>query len=76
MKTIYFINKQYIILGGKWNGCLCVLNTESDKEVESYSVHSDTITCVAIDEKEKIIITGARNGEVVGWNIRESFKLK
>lgn len=47
-----------MIVGGYWDGKLLLISTDNDSVIDLYNYHQDTITCLALDPKETVLITG------------------
>ena len=51
-----------------------VFSIEKESLIDVYNNHSDTITSIELDPKEKYFITGSRNGECKFWKIQYDIK--
>ncbi|EGR28407.1 hypothetical protein IMG5_175930 [Ichthyophthirius multifiliis] len=74
----FFLNQKYqkyIVFGGQWKGYLSIINTENNKEIQTIKKHRSTISCIAVQEIEQIIITGSSDGQVIVWQIEDQNKL-
>ena len=60
----------HIVRGGLWNGTVVIWNVETGK-IEIIQAHTSTVTCIAVDEKEKFVISGSKNGDVIFWEINQ-----
>lgn len=58
----------YVVRGGLWNGTIIVCNVETGK-IETIPAHSSTVTCISVDDKEKLAISGSKSGDVIFWEI-------
>jgi hypothetical protein len=47
-----------MVFGGYWDGRLSLYSLETETPAEVYYNHSDTITAIATDDKEKYLISG------------------
>lgn len=62
--------------GGYWDGRLNLYSIEKDALFDAYYHHTNTITALAVDNEETLLVTGSKSGECLVWNITpESTKL-
>jgi len=56
------------VRGGYWDGRIVFSEVDqaSDKNVV-LRVHQQSVTAMAIDSREQVLITGSKSGEVVVW---------
>lgn len=57
-----------IISGGYWDGRLTIQKQNIKENCHKW-VHNSTITCMDIDNDERVVITGGKDGDVVVWRI-------
>jgi len=61
-----------IVRGGFWDGRIAICPTEGSNEPYSkLQGHSSTVTTIICDEKEAVMITGSKTGEVIIWKNSE-----
>ncbi|KAK9721361.1 hypothetical protein K7432_003503 [Basidiobolus ranarum] len=60
---------QYIFSGGHWDNTFKVVLVESGKIIRSVTGHDDIVTCLALSEDGKILVTGSRSTTLLSWNI-------
>jgi len=58
----------HIVRGGLWNGAILVCNVETGR-IETIDAHSSTVTCISVDDRDKVAVSGSKNGDVVFWDI-------
>ena len=58
----------HVVRGGLWNGAILVCNVENGK-IEVIEAHSSTVTCITIDEKDKLAVSGSKKGDIAFWEI-------
>lgn len=58
-----------IIRGGFWDGRLSIKKTNTKEESTCRWNHHSTITCIDVDEQEKHVITGGKDGDVFLWQV-------
>jgi WD40 repeat protein len=61
-------NGKRVYYGGFFNGNILVYKWEN-KQTDTFNGHSDTVTCLAVDNEEYYLASGSRAGEVVLWRI-------
>lgn len=58
---------KFIFSGGHWDYSLCVYSLLKSKTISSMVYHTDVITCLALDSRGYIIVTGSRDTTCVIW---------
>ncbi|CAG9332437.1 unnamed protein product [Blepharisma stoltei] len=58
-----------IVKGGFWDGRLTVQKANVKDHPHKWC-HHNTITCIDIDEEEKVGITGGKDGDVLVWQVK------
>ena len=68
----------YIVRGGLWNGVILVCNIETGK-MSIIEGHTSTVTCISVDEKDKLCVSGSKKGDIIFWEIladKQEWKMK
>ena len=59
---------RYVVRGGFWDGKLAFCPVEGSQDPElSLHGHRSTVSAIALDETEQIMITGTKTGDVIIW---------
>lgn len=58
----------HVVRGGLWNGAILICNVETGK-MDIIQAHTSTITCISVDSKEKLAISGSKKGDTIFWEI-------
>ena len=67
---IVLIGKPSVIVrGGYWDGCLIASSLESHGANIRIEAHSSTVSCLAVDDSERMAVTGSKKGDIAMWNV-------
>ena len=72
MLLLIMNNGNYVVKGGYWDGriAFCPIDTASELKFELKS-HQTTVSSMACNSKESVMITGAKSGEVIVWRNKD-----
>ena len=54
---------------------MLVISTDNDQVLETYNMHTDTITAISSYSEDNLLISGSKSGEVIVWKISKEYKL-
>lgn len=62
-----------VVFGGYWDGRLSIRKFNSSEILNLKFYHSTTITCIEVNDDEKIAVSGSRDGDCVVWTIENDY---
>ncbi|KAJ3091929.1 Neurobeachin-like protein 1 [Quaeritorhiza haematococci] len=72
-KDLFAVTKdgRYIFAAGNWDGSFQVISIEAGvpRAIESVYGHHDIVTCLALSEDGKVLVTGSRDATVFSWDV-------
>ncbi|ELT90958.1 hypothetical protein CAPTEDRAFT_18825 [Capitella teleta] len=60
-----------VLSGGHWDNSLCVYSVPRSKTIASIVRHNNIITCLALDNCGKHLITGSRDATCIIWDVMQ-----
>ena len=72
MPILIMNSGNYVVKGGYWDGriAFCPVENASEGKFELKS-HQTTVSAMACNTKESVMITGAKSGEVIVWRNKD-----
>jgi WD40 repeat protein len=52
-----------------WDNMFKFVNTDTGKILNTYGGHDDVVTCLAVSEDGKVLVTGAKCSTIIAWDI-------
>ena len=68
---LIFSSGKYIARGGFWDGKITIFPVEKESPVVTYMPHHATVTCIVTEQRERLVITASKAGDVIVWNVEE-----
>jgi WD40 repeat protein len=66
----YIDGMLFLLIGGYWEGMLRICGIKQKAEESTFiKLHSSTITALAIDSTQNVLITGSKDGDTTIWDI-------
>eukprot|EP01035_Chromulina_nebulosa_P016922 gene16922-22413_t len=72
LSDCYITKDSKFALSSSWDNKLYTYSISNARLLEGQTAHDDSITCLSVDEAENFILTGARDGTVKLWSMKNN----